>query len=587
MADAGLAAPARRLPAGAGRLERFARRPDVASEHTLLLLLAGLYVGAFCLLPILRLGLELVRAGEAGLVGEVLASRATRRALLNTLEAGILSAALATLVGGGLALLTGLTDLRGRRTAALLLLLPLLVPAQITAMAWLQLLGPSSPILAPLGLAPAAGTSNPLYSREGVILLLALEHATMPFLAVRAGLAAIPAELLEAARIAGAGPVRAVLGVVLPLLRPAILAGGALAFVAALGNFGVPALLGIPGRYTLLTSLIYQRLSGFGPRVLPEVAVLAGLLALLAMVGLVLQAWAQRGVAASPGRGLLEAPALRLGHLRAPLEVAVWGLLLLVTSMPMAALVASALVPAAGVPLAPDTLTLRNFELILASHGAVARAFANSLLLAALAAAATVAASLPLAWLVHQARSPTAQVLDLMADAPWALPGIVLAISVILVFLKPLPLLGTSLYGTLAILVVAYAGRFLALALRPIAAGMQQLEPALDEAAANLGARPIRRLGGVHLPLLLPAVAAGGLLVFMTALNELTVSALLWSTGNETLGVVVFMLYDEGNTGGAAAVATVATALVLALAGLAALLARAAGLPRGVLPWQG
>lgn len=556
----------------------------MGGERALLLLLAGSYVGIFCLLPLLRLGLELIHAGEAGLVAEVLASRATRRALFNTIEAGLLSAGLATLLGGGLALLTGLTDLRGRRVAALLVLLPLLVPAQITAMSWLQLVGPGSPILGPLGL--SGGTRNPLYSREGVIFLLALEHATMPFLTVRAGLAAIPVEMIEAARIAGAGPLRAVTGVVLPLLRPALLAGGALAFVAALGNFGIPALLGIPGRYTLLTSLIYQRLSGFGPRVLPEVAVLAGLLALLAMVGLVLQAWAQRGVAASPGRGLLEAPALRLGRLRAPLEVAVWGLLLLVTSMPMAALVASALVPAAGVPLAPDTLTLRNFELILASHGAVARAFANSLLLAALAAAATVAASLPLAWLVHQARSPTAQVLDLLADAPWALPGIVLAIAVILVFLKPLPLLGTSLYGTLAILVVAYAGRFLALALRPIAAGMQQLEPAMDEAAANLGARPIRRLRGVHLPLLLPAVAAGGLLVFMTALNELTVSALLWSTGNETLGVVVFMLYDEGNTGGAAAVATVATALVLALAGLAALLARAAGLPRGVLPWQ-
>lgn len=569
---------------GAGFLARLLRGEV---DSPLLLLLVGLYVGSFCILPLVRLALELVVAGEAGLLAEVLAARNTQRALWNTLEAASLSAILAVLLGAGYALLTALFDLRGRRLASLLFLLPILVPAQIAAIAWLQLLSPSSPILALLGLGPEPGGKNPLYSREGVILLLALEHATMPFLTVRAGLAAIPVELLEAARNAGAGPLRVLTGIVLPLLRPALWAGGALAFVAALGNFGIPALLGIPGRYTLLTSLIYQRLSGFGPRVLPEVAVLAGLLALLAVIGLLVQGLAARGAAASAGRSAVESPPFALGRARLVIEPLAWSFLLFVTVVPLSALVASALVPAVGVPLTFDTLTLRHFELLLAAHGAVPRAFANSLLLAAIAAVATAAASLPLAWLVHRARSRLARLFDLSADAPWALPGIVLAIAVILVFLKPLPIVGVSLYATLLIIVVAYAGRFLALALRPIAAGLQQIEPAMEEAAANLGARPIRRLLGIDLPLLVPSLAAGALLVFMTALNELTVSALLWSTGNETLGVVVFMLYDEGNSGGAAAVGTVAVAFVLALAALASTLARLAGLPRGVLPWQG
>lgn len=567
-----------------GFLARLARGDH---DRAFLLLLVGLYVFSLCLLPLLRFGLELLFAGERGIVGEVLGSRATRRALFNTLEAASISAALAVILGGGFALLTALFDLRGRRLAALLFLLPILVPAQIAAIAWLQLLSPASPILAPLGLAPEPGATNPLYSRAGVILLLALEHATMPFLTVRAGLAAIPPELLEAARIAGAGPRRVVATIVLPLLRPALLAGAALAFVAALGNFGIPALLGIPGRYTLLTSLIYQRLSGFGPRVLPEVAVLAGLLVVLAVLGLLVQLRAQRGTAAVSGRGLLDTAPFGLGRARLLVEPVAWGLLLLVTVMPLSALVASALVPAVGVPLALDTLTFRHFELLFAAHGAVPRAFANSLLLAAVAAGLAAGASLPLAWLVRTGGSRLAGLFDLAADAPWALPGIVFAIAVILVYLKPLPLLGISLYGSLAILLLAYAGRFLALALRPIAAGMGQLEPAMEEAAAGLGARPLRRLRDIHLPLLVPAVAAGALLVFVTALNELTVSALLWSTGNETLGVVVFMLYDEGNSGGAAAVGTVAVLLVLALAALASALARRAGLPRGVLPWQG
>jgi iron(III) transport system permease protein len=543
-------------------------------------------VGVFCVLPLARLGLEAVRAAEAGLLGEVLAARATRRALWNTLEAGLASTLVALLVGGGAALLTGLTDLRGRRLATFLLLVPLLIPSQIAAMAWLQLLSPASPLLELVGMAPAPGARNPLYSREGVILLLGLEHATMPFLAVRAGLASIPPELLEAARIAGARPLRLVPGIVLPLLRPAFLAGGALAFVAALGNFGIPALLGIPGRYPLLTALIYQRLSGFGPKVLGEVAVLAMLLALVAALGLLLQGLALRRAPPLSGRGGGPEP-LALGRARLPVELAFWGGLLPITILPLLALVASALVPSVGVPLRADTVTLAQFGLILAGHGAIPRAFANSLLLAGLAAVATVAASLPLAWLVRQGRSRLARALDLAADAPWALPGIVLAIAVILVHLQPLPLLGRSLYASFGILLVAYAGRFLALALRPVAAGVAQLDPALDEAGRNLGAGLLRRLVDLHLPLTLPAAAAGGLLVVMTALNELTVSALLWSSGNETLGVVVFMLYDEGNTGGAAAVATVATAAVLAIAGLASLLARLAGLPRGVLPWQG
>lgn len=583
MAEARAAASLGRAAAGRGLLDRLAGG-DL--DRALLLALVALHVGLLCVLPLVRLGLELVLAGERGIVAEVLAARATGRALRNTLEAALLSTVLAVVLGAAYAILTALFDLRGRALAALLFLAPLLVPAQIAAMAWLQLLSPASPLLGLLGLAPEPGARNPLYSREGVILLLALEHATMPFLAVRAGLAAIPAELLEAARLAGARPLRVVRTIVLPLLRPALLAGAALAFVAALGNFGIPALLGIPGRYTLLTTLIYQRLSGFGPRVLPEVAVLAGLLALLAAAGLLVQGLAQRDAAPASGRGLLASPPFALGRLRALVELPAWGLLLLITLVPLAALVAAALVPSVGVALSLDTLTFRHFELLWAAHGAVPRAFANSLVLAAAAAGLAAAASVPLAWLVHRGGSRLARLVDLAADAPWALPGIVLAIAVILVFLRPLPLLGASLYGTLAILLVAYAGRFLALALRPIAAGVQQLEPALDEAAANLGARPARRLAGLHLPLLLPSLAAGALLVFLTALNELTVSALLWSTGNETLGVVVFMLYDEGNTGGAAAVATVAVAAVLLLAAAASLLARLAGLPRGVLPWQ-
>ena len=119
---------------------------------------------------------------------------------------------------------------------------------------------------------------------------MGVEHSTLVFLAVRAGLRNLPRDLVEAARLGGAHPLRVTRSVILPLALPAILAGAALAFVTSIGNFGIPALLGIPGRYTMLTTLIYQRLQGFGPRVLGEVAALALILAALAVSGSLLRA---------------------------------------------------------------------------------------------------------------------------------------------------------------------------------------------------------------------------------------------------------------------------------------------------------
>ena len=173
---------------------------------------------------------------------------------------------------------------------------------------------------------------------------------------------------------------------------------------------------------------------------------------------------------------------------------------------------------------------------------------------------------MPLAYLAMLRRNPAARVLDLLADAPYAVPGTVLAIAIIIVFLPPLPFLGISLYGTLGIILVAYLARFLALALRPTVAGMELVSRNLDEAAQVAGAGVITRLRSVILPAVAPSAAAGALLIFMTAFNELTVSALLWSTGHETLGVAVFFLHYEGNSPAAAAVAAISIAVTLALA---------------------
>ena len=465
----------------------------------------------------------------------------------------------------------------------LLCLLPLLIPSQITALAWIKMLDVGSPARTVLDVLFGTAANHPLYGGGGVSFVMGLEHAPLMFLAIAAACRALPCDLVEAARAAGAGHRRVLFTIILPLLKPALLAGGALAFVSAIGNFGVPALLGIPGRFSVLTTLIYQRLNGFGPSVLGETAALGLVLALLAGIGLLWQRWVIRR-APTLRSGGPTGPILPLGRPRLLIELATWLLLLLLTVVPLAALVGAALVPALGVPLTWQTATPENFLYVLTQYQPTQRAFLNSTLLSIGAAIVTALLGLVLAYYGELRRWRWMRALDAVADAPYAVPGIVLAIAEILVFLRPLPLLGFSFYGTAWILLIAYVARFLTLALRPLAAAVKQMDPTMEEAARLAGATGPRRLVSIVLPGVRASIMSGALLVFLTAFNELTVSALLWSRGHETLGVMVFSLQSEGAAGAASAVASITVIVTLAVAGIATLFARR--LPKGTLPWM-
>lgn len=569
---------------GAFRVQASFRSP--ISTEALLLVALGLYVLGLCVWPLMRLMALVFADGLVdglGFVGEVWASGAARVATINTIDAAFWATALSVLLGAGMALLVSLTDVRGRVMLVFLLILPLLIPPQVSALAWLSLIGPQSPLWALPGLEGFRPSRNPLLGRNGVILVMGIEHAPMVFLALRAGLRALPGDLIDAARGAGSRPMGTVGRVILPLMMPALLAGAALAFVSAIGNFGVPALLGIPGRYPVLSTLIYQRLSGFGPGALPEVAALALILAGIAAVGILVQAVALRRFAVPTDRTGGGHRGFPLGRARVAVTAATWTLMTVFAILPLLALLAAALVPSIGVRLTLATVTIDNLVEVVAGLSMTQRAFINSVALATMAAVLSLAVAVPLAWLAMRGYR-AARIFNLAADVPYVLPGIVLSIAFILTFLPPLPGLGISLYNTLWILLLAYLARFFALALRPVMSALTQLDPALEEAARNVGARGLHRLLTIVLPLVAPAVGAGAILVFLGAFSELTVSALLWSRGNETLGVVVFSLYDEGRTTMAAAVSIWVLAVVLTLAGLVTLLAR--HLPEGVLPWQ-
>lgn len=539
------------------------------------------------LLPMLRLIKEIVAPG--GTISDTairlgLASPATWTATVNTLVVGFGGTVLAVLLGTFVALLVTLTDIRGRSTLVLAYVMPLMIAPQVTALAWLQLFGPASPFLKMIGMAPPLGSRNPLYSTEGIILLLGVQYGPLVFLLVRAGLRKLPRELIEAARSGGAGWFTVLRTIVLPLMTPSIVAAAALAFVSCVGNFGIPAFLGIPANYLVLPTLIYQKLAGGGPAVLGEAAFLSVLIGVIAMAGILGQEVMSRRRDYRISSTSLSADPYELGKWRLPVEVGMWLFIVLILVLPLFGLLLTSLVPGYGIPLGWATATLDNYRFVLFEHAAAQRSFFNSFALSIAAAAFAVLVAVPVGYLVAWGKQKWIRYVNLSIELPYALPGVVLAIAALLMFLRPIPFTGIQLYNTVWIILYAYLARFLVLALRPTVSGYHQIDRALEEAAQVAGAGLFTRLRTIVFPLVAPAALAGGLLIFMTALSELTVSALLWSSGSETIGVVMFSFEQGGDSSYAAAMSAITVSITFVLMLATNLLAPY--LPNGVLPWR-
>lgn len=543
-------------------------------------------VAVFAIAPLLRLlWSALVRPTGLDIAAllDSVTSRAALSATLNTVDVGVLSAAGATLLGSAVAIGLAATDIRAKRAIALLFVGSLLVAPQVMALAFKTLAGPSSPLLGLFGLAPAPGTPNPMLGKWGIVAVLSLHHAPLAAVTVAGGLRAIPHSLIEAAQLDGASSGRMLRAIVLPLLRPHLIAAGLLTFVAGAGNFGIPALLGVQANYLTLPTLIYRQLASYGPSVLSDMAGLSLLAGLVAAAGILLA-----GMLRSRDPVMLQVderfrPFCTLGRWRPPAEAAVGLIVAVAAILPALSLIATALVPAMGVPLAISTATLAKFREVLVLQDMTARALRNSFLFAGATAITVALLGLVAAYVLERRMTRGRGLVALAIQLPYAIPGVVLSIACILLLLRPLPVIGVSLYGTPWIILFAYVARFLAVALEPIRAATISLERDQEEAAMVSGATLLERLRYIVLPVLLPSMAAAGLLVFLMAFNELTVSALLWSAGTETLGVALLSLDDAGLSGEAAAVAVVTAVFVAVVIGLLDRIS--ARLPDGALPW--
>ncbi|MCL6708167.1 iron ABC transporter permease [Pseudomonas sp. R2.Fl] len=543
-----------------------------------------LVVALLCALPLLRLagaGMASILSGSAL---ALLSERSFWIATWNTLTTSVLGMVAAVLIGGLFALVVTLTDARCKGLLSFLFMLPTMIPPQVTALSWIGMTGPSSPLLKTLGLAPPIGSPQPLYSIGGIALLYGVQHAPLVYLSLRAGLLALPRDAVEAAKLAGAAPARVLRDIVLPLAMPGLVAGAAIAFVSGVGNFGIPAILGIPASIYTLPTLVYSRFASFGTNTFGDIAILSAMIGLMAVAGLRVQERALKGrdyrlIGLS---GL--AATFRLGHLRAPVETLLWLMLLAMLVAPFLALVSASLVPAYGVALSMKTASLSAYEEILFRQSVTRTAFANSIFLAGATAMLLLVLAVLTAYVLTRRRGRLTGPVAAMIEVPYALPGIVIAVAFILVFAAPLPFLGVTIYGTIWIILLAYLSSFFAVGLKPILSAFRQLDPALEEAARLSGAGFYRRLADILVPLIAPAAGASVILVFLIACNELTVSALLWSAGTQTLGVAIYNLDDSGSYDLASALSVLVVLMVVVL--MIALEIMAARLPKGVVPWR-
>jgi iron(III) transport system permease protein len=535
-------------------------------------------------LPLARLAVVGISAFANGGVMVVLSDPMVWSAVYYTIVTAVLGTVISLIIGCAFAYLLTLTDIAAKGPLSFFFVLPMMIPPQVTALAWVQMSGPSSPLLKALHIAPPMGSPQPLYSVGGIALLYGVQHAPLVYLALRAGLMTLPRDGVEAARLSGASSLRVFRDIILPLSLPGVIAGAAISFVSCTGNFGIPAILGIPASIFTLPTLIFSKFTAFTGRTFGDVALLSAIIALISVAGLAIQDRALRGrdyrVIGLSGA----TAAFELGWWKLVFTPLLWIVLFFMLAAPFFALVAGALVPAYGVPLTFETMTFHAFEEILFRQAVTRTAFVNSLSLASGAAVGLLFVTVLAAYALTRRRDTLSRIVSSLVEIPYSLPGIVMAVCFILVFAAPIPVLNVTLYGTVWIILIAYFSSFFAVSLKPVVSAFHQLDPALEEAARLSGAGFFRRLKDIIVPLIAPAAGASVILVFLIACNELTISALLWSAGTQTLGVAIYNLDDSGSSDLASALSVLVVFMVVAMMLLLELLAK--HLPKGVVPWR-
>jgi len=449
----------------------------------------------------------------------------------------------------------GLFHLPGARIWDVVFLIPFLIPPFIAAIAWTMTLQPRGYLFQIAGF----DMGRHLFTFGGVAFVMTLNLFPLVYFSVSRSLEAVGGRFASAARVSGAGPVRAFFLVTLPLATPSIAASLLIVFAMSIEEFGTPAALASRTGFDVLVTGIYTRLSDF-PIDLSGAALGSVILMAMAMAAFAVQNWVatRRSYVAQTSKPA-NLDKAHLGPWRTP-ALALFAMVAVVgVAIPLASIVATSFMGTISGGLAWDNFDARHYAPIFDAGEQAAQALVTSGWLALATAFTTAMIAAAVAVIVVRGQGRARKAMDALSVLPNAIPAIVLAVGVILAWNSPF--LPVTLYGTTAILLIAYTAILLPYPIRYAVARLRQIGGSLDDAARVSGASAPQTLAHVLLPLMAPSLIAAMMLVFAIASRELVSSIMLAPAGVRTVGTFVFAQFEQGSVQTGMAMSSIAIAI--------------------------
>ena len=529
--------------------------------HTSLVVERGLQAGSYTIQHF---------AGIIESIGDV------RELLVNSMIFSVGSAGIALIYGTTLAWLAERSDAPFRNLAYVSAYISFAIPGIIKVVGWIMLLGPKAGFLNSFVMPVTGQPLLNIFSMQGMILVESFLWIPIVFLLMSNPFRSMDPALEEAATTAGSTGWQVFRRVTFPLALPSVLAVLILTFIRSLEAFEIPALIGIPAGVEVLTTKIYLQIRGGLLPKYGEASAYSTILIVIVALGLIpyyritsktYKFTTISGKAYRPHR-------FELGSWR-------WlgGCLMLVLPLlqvlPIAAITWSSLLPFAQAPSwqALSTVNLDNYRAAFSDGGIVGSIF-NSLTVSVFSATIAIFITFVAAWLIVRASIKSRWMLDQMAMLPLVFPGIVMGIAILKMYLAiPLPV-----YGTIWILVLAFIARYLPYGIRFSHSALLSLHKELEEGALASGASWFQMVRHVVIPLILPALLAGWIYIFLITFRELSIALLLYSPGSQVVAVKIWELWENGHVGELAAFSLVIAAGTVIVGSIFVKLARRHGL---------
>jgi len=477
--------------------------------------------------------------------------------LTNSMIFSVGSAAIALVYGTALAWFAERSDAPFRRLAYVSAYVSFAIPGIIKVVGWIMLMGPKAGILnAPIVALTGAPLFN-IFSLSGMVLVESFLWIPIVFLLMATPFRSMDPSLEEAATTAGSTGWQVFRKVTFPLALPSVLAVLILTFIRSLEAFEIPALIGIPAGVEVLTTKIYLQIKG---GLIPKYGEASAYsIILIGLVALGLYPY-YRITSKTYKFTTISGKAYRPHRIQLGKWHWVGGLLMLVLPLlqflPIVAIAWSSFLPFAQVPSrkALSLLTFNNYVTAFNDSGII-RSVMNSLTVSMTSATGAILITFFAAWLIVRASIKSRWILDQMAMLPLVFPGIVMGIAILKMYLMlPLPV-----YGTLWILILAFIARYLPYGIRFSHSALLSLHKELEEGAMVSGASWFQMVRQVVVPLIMPALLAGWIYVFLITFKELSIALLLYSPGSQVVAVTIWELWDNGHVGELAAFSLVIT----------------------------